>query len=154
MKQTKAGINDDDDSFLFRVEILVHGNTDGTALERLLRGLKEGGFTDYRIGSGIGRGRTIEEAVDRERKKRTVPAHPHTPAATAAIPEEIEQRILRYISTNKLIRLNVNKGLGVSLNMPCRILNYDSDEQLITVYHEDEKQVHSFKLFEVEDFIE
>ncbi|MDB4867860.1 MAG: hypothetical protein JWR03_2193 [Cohnella sp.] len=154
MEQAKAGINDDDDSFLFRVEILVHGNTDGAALERLLRVLKEGGFTDYRIGSGIGRGRTIEEAVDRERKKRSTPAQPPAPAATAATPEDIEQRILRYISTNKLIRLNVNKGRGVRLNMPCRILNYDSDEQLITVYHEDEKQVHSFKLFEIEDFIE
>jgi hypothetical protein len=152
MKQTKAGINDEDDSFLFRVEILVRGNSNGAALEHLLRVLKEGGFTDYRIGSGIGRGRTIEEAADKERKKRTAPAQP--PAPAAATPAEMEQRIRRYISTNKLIRLNVNKGRGVRLNMPCRFLNYDADIQFLTVYHEDEKQVHSFKLFEIDDFTE
>jgi hypothetical protein len=46
----------------------------------------------------------------------------------------------------------VNKGLGIKLSIPCRIINVDENESLITVYHVDEKQVYSFRLNEIEDF--
>lgn len=164
----------DDNSFLFQVDILVSAKSNGEALEKLLRVLNAGEFEDFRIGSGIQLGKVIEEALAQEKKKPSPPAAPAggaTPAlkATAAalkaqadeskgksVPasDSLEQRIQQYIQTNKLIRLNVNKGRGVKLSMPCRILGYDNEKQLITVYHVDEKQVHSLKLFEIDDFLE
>ena len=74
--------------------------------------------------------------------------------SNAALSDELQQRIRSYIDTNKLIRLIVNKGRGVKLSIPCRIVGFDPDLQLLTVYHVDEKQVHSLKLFEIDDFIE
>jgi hypothetical protein len=165
MTPTKPTAHDDGDSYLFRVEVLVNGQSSGNALEHLLRVLNGGGFADYRIGSGIGRGPTIEEAAERERKKRTASAVPEASVLTAKASaskrsaeasdsSDLEQRIRRYIESNKLVRLNANKGQGVKVNIPCRILNYDAGKQLITVYHVDEKQVHSFKLFEIEEIME
>lgn len=57
-----------------------------------------------------------------------------------------------YMAQNKLIRLRINKGLGVSLNIPGRIINLDEDTGLLTVYHVDEKQVYTFKLNEIDDY--
>jgi len=74
--------------------------------------------------------------------------------AKFVLSDELQARIQSYIDTNKLIRLNVNKGRGVKLSIPCRIISLDPDRQLLTVYHVDEKQVHSLKLFEIDDFIE
>lgn len=71
-----------------------------------------------------------------------------------ALSDELQERIRSYISSNKLIRLNVNKGRGVKLSIPCRIISLDAERQMLTVYHVDEKQVHSLKLFEIDDFIE
>jgi hypothetical protein len=155
MKPAIDSLNHNNDSYLFRVEILVQGHNNGAALEHLLRILNEGGFSDYRIGSNIGYGRTIEEAVERQRTKRAAPPAAEVPQPAAVVsPDELDQRIRRYIESNRLIRLTVNKGRGTKINMPCRILNFDAGQQLLTVYHDDEKQVHSFKLHEVEDFSE
>lgn len=57
-----------------------------------------------------------------------------------------------FMKSNKLIRLIVNKGLGITLSIPCRILNVDDATSMITVYHVDEKQVYTFKLNEIEDY--
>ncbi|SFE51625.1 hypothetical protein SAMN04487969_103168 [Paenibacillus algorifonticola] len=57
-----------------------------------------------------------------------------------------------FMKSNKLIRLIVNKGLGITLSIPCRILNVDDTTNMITVYHVDEKQVYTFKLNEIEDY--
>lgn len=75
-------------------------------------------------------------------------------SATSASSDELEKRIRNYIETNKLIRLSVNKGRGVKLSMPCRIISFDARSQLLTAYHVDDKQVHSFNLFEIDDFME
>ncbi|MCA0755021.1 hypothetical protein KP806_08165 [Paenibacillus sp. N4] len=60
--------------------------------------------------------------------------------------------IRAMMKSNTLIRLIVNKGLGIKLSIPCRIINMDENENLITVYHVDEKQVYTFRLNEIEDF--
>lgn len=36
------------------------------------------------------------------------------------------------------------------LSIPCRILNYDPVNQLLNVYHVDEKNVYAYQLFEIE----
>ncbi|PZD94282.1 hypothetical protein DNH61_17870 [Paenibacillus sambharensis] len=67
---------------------------------------------------------------------------------------QVVKRIRSFIAANQLIRLNVNKGRGVKLSVPCRILNMDESAQMITVYHVDEKQVYTFGLNEIDDFIQ
>ncbi|UUZ80730.1 hypothetical protein LJK88_38855 [Paenibacillus sp. P26] len=49
-----------------------------------------------------------------------------------------------------LLRLSVVRGMGVKLNMPCRILNTEPENGNLTVYHVDEKQVYLFKINEIE----
>ncbi|TJY41525.1 hypothetical protein E5161_14090 [Cohnella pontilimi] len=159
MTPKKPNKNDQGDSFLFRVEILVNSQTSGSALEQLVRILKNGGFEDYRIGSGIGQGRTIEEAIEREKKKRaaaaTAASEPVSKkAAASSDTSTLEGKLRTYIDSKKLVRLNANKGRGVKVSIPCRILSFDAGKQLITAYHVDEKQVYSFKANEIEDVIE
>jgi hypothetical protein len=63
-------------------------------------------------------------------------------------------RIRDFIAGNRLVRLNVNRGRGVKLSVPCRIINLDESMYSVTVYHVDEKKVYTFGLFEIDDFIE
>jgi len=152
---TRTKPDADDHSFLFQVDILVNAKTNGSALEHLLRVLNTGEFADFRIGTGIMLGQVIEEALKRENSQtKPQPAGTATQRTPAPQVDELEARIRQYIDTNKLIRLNVNKGRGVKLSIPCRILRFDASGQLLTVYHVDEKQVHTFKLFEIDDFLD
>jgi hypothetical protein len=114
-----------DGSYIFQVEITLSASSNGAALEQLIRVLNNGEFVDYRIGSG-----------------KT--PHQHNP---------LESRINQYIESNELIRLNVNKGRGIKMSIPCRVINFDVDSQLLTVYHVDEKQVYSMGLNEIDDFV-
>lgn len=99
----------------------------------------------------------VAKAKDAVAKAKSAPgdaaAAPKAPSAVPQ-PDDLEKRIRQYIENNKLIRLNVNKGRGVKLSIPCRVISFDAANQLMTVYHVDEKQVHSFKLFEIDDFVE
>lgn len=65
--------------------------------------------------------------------------------------QDVENQLRSYIEQNRLLRLRINKGKGITLNLPCRILNYDASNQLLNVYHVDEKQVYAFNLNEIED---
>jgi nucleotide-binding universal stress UspA family protein len=179
----------DNRSFLFQLDVLVNADTNGEALEQLIRVLNSGKFADYRIGSGIELGRVIEDALAQQKKSAPSPASanaaqdkasvaaavakakdavaksretdPSSKGQTtagkglsAAASEEMVERIRQFIETNKLIRLNVNKGRGVKLSIPCRVISLDMSTQLLTVYHVDEKQVHSLKLYEIDDFVD
>jgi len=144
MKKTNTA----SDSYLFQVDIMISAPSNGAALEQLLRVLNNGNFEDYRIGSGIRLGTAIEQALGETKNNSAASAD--KPAAT----DSLEVRIDHYIKSNKLIRLNINKGRGIKLNIPCRVVNFDSGNQLLTVYHVDEKQVYSVRLNEIDDFIE
>ncbi|MFC5700611.1 hypothetical protein ACFPVX_04885 [Cohnella faecalis] len=146
MKQTTSAT---DGSFLFQIEIMVSGETNGEALEKLLHVLNEGGFEDFRIKSGIRLGKKIDEALAASANNKN-PVD--LPAPAAASPSGLGLDIQQYIKTNKLLRLNINKGRGIRLSIPCRVIGFDADSQQITVYHVDEKQVYSFKLNEIDDF--
>ncbi|CAH0117789.1 MULTISPECIES: hypothetical protein [unclassified Paenibacillus] len=65
----------------------------------------------------------------------------------------IEDVIFACIQQNRLIRFNINKGLGVKLSVPGRLLDYDPETQIICVYHDDEKQVYTFQLNEIDDLV-
>lgn len=66
---------------------------------------------------------------------------------------EFEHWIQKYISDNKLIRLLVIRN-GERMSIPCRILNFLPETYTMNVYHVDEKQVYTFSLSEIIDFIE
>ncbi|WP_274652347.1 hypothetical protein [Paenibacillus humicola] len=160
-------------AYMFNVDLLVRGESNALAMERLLHALNRGGFADFRIKSGIGLGRLIQELetngtagspslsslppVAGERESgaagtaaKEAPAKPpvDSPPAKALAADSIKQ----IIRDNRLIRLSVNKGFGVRLNLPCRIINFDDASETITAYHVDEKQVYSFRLNEIDDF--
>lgn len=63
----------------------------------------------------------------------------------------INHTIQSYIQNGSLVRLSVVKGRGVTLSIPCRILQYDEKMGNVTVYHVDEKQVYTFSIYEIED---
>ncbi|MFC7681041.1 hypothetical protein [Paenibacillus sp. GCM10028914] len=56
-----------------------------------------------------------------------------------------------YSKDNRLIRLTANRN-GKQVSLPCRILNYDDNTQIMNVYHVDEKQVYTFNVNEIDEF--
>ena len=184
--------------YIFNVDLMIEGDSNALALERLITALNRGGFVDYRIISGIETGRLIQQvtqgpyqlnpvSVPPEFAQRRPPAPPAAVGVAAASVKtfaaepgktrkasgsggnakgaarqgdspacigEAMERIREYIAGNRLVRLTVNRGRGVKLNVPCRIINLDEASYNVTVYHVDEKKVYTFGLFEIDDFIE
>lgn len=144
---------------LFTVEILIEEATNGLAMEKLLHLLNAQTVKDYKILKGMELGKIIELNMNKEitppshtSKKASVPPPPASPVPTGAADHIIKQ-LEGYKTNNTLIRLTVIKSQGIKLNLPCRILNYDSSNQNVTVYHVDEKKVYSFKLNEIDDYV-
>ncbi|GLX65692.1 hypothetical protein [Paenibacillus glycanilyticus] len=148
-------------SYVFQVELLIEGDSNGAALEKLIKSLNQGGYTDYRILNGIQLGRIIDQRKSELPGIQQIPVPPFVkpaapaPATAASAVPSINNGLESFracMKNNKLIRLIVNKGLGIKLSIPCRILNIDEQGHLVTVYHVDEKQVYTFRLNEIEDF--
>lgn len=139
---TKVSDDNSERSYLFSVDILVKAGTNGEALETLLRSLNVGGFADFRIQSGIVLGETIQRELKTAKSKHQV------------LTDSLDSRIRDYIKTSRLIRITVNRAKGDKLSVPCRVVNFDPDNELLTVYHVDEKSVYSFRLNEIDDFAE
>lgn len=59
--------------------------------------------------------------------------------------------INQFIENAALVRISVVKNKGVRFNMPCRILNFDSEKNNLSLYHVDEKQVYLINLNEIDD---
>jgi hypothetical protein len=133
---------------LFTVEILLEDASNGQALEKLLHLLNSSEIKDYKIRKGIELGKLIELNLI-ENQKKTFPSSKRGEADS----QQIIQRLEAFKQNNTLVRLIVMKGKGIKLNIPCRILNYDSDTHNVSVYHVDEKQVYLFNLNEIEDFV-
>ncbi|WNR43412.1 hypothetical protein [Paenibacillus roseipurpureus] len=158
---------------LFTVEILIEEATNGLAMEKLLHLLNVDTVRDYQILKGMGLGQLIELNKQPERptsihtdKSGTKAAEaspaPSKPAASNASAKKssvtetnnkIVEQLESFKSNNTLIRLTVIKAQGIKLSLPCRILNFDTSSQNVTVYHVDEKKVYLFKLNEIEDFV-
>jgi hypothetical protein len=170
----------DQSSFVFNIEVLVEGKNNAAALEQLLHALNNANFVDFRIQSGIQLGEQIElrtknassvqpvaipssmdvsvtnsnpiaeQQITKDEKNK--PKKSNKPAPDVYEDLSYFDKIKAIMKNNTLIRLIVNKGLGIKLNIPCRIINMDEAENIITVYHVDEKQVYTFRLNEIEDF--
>ncbi|MFF2480644.1 hypothetical protein [Paenibacillus sp. NPDC058071] len=155
-------------SYVFQVELLVEGPNNGVALEQLLHALNQLPLKDYRITGGIQLGQLIDQRKQEAADVSPIPVQVKPKAASkktsAPTPKEAVpqsdpsasgfEAIRGYMKNNKLIRLLVNKGFGVKLSIPCRIINFDEDTNVVAVYHVDEKQVYTFRLNEIEDFQE
>lgn len=162
MSQGKA--NTSPNGHLFTVEILIEDATNGLAMEKLLHLLNVDTVKDYKIINGIQLGKLIELNTI---KVSTPPLPPNK--ETAAVPpptvtdtvkatnsgasDKIIEQLESFKVNNTLIRLTILKGQGIKLNLPCRILNFDSSNQNVSVYHVDEKKVYLFKLNEIDDYV-
>ncbi|RJX37845.1 hypothetical protein D3P09_17245 [Paenibacillus pinisoli] len=156
---TKKQLDKQQHTFIFNVDIMVEDGHHANALEKLLQGLNQAGWADYRINSGIQLGDLIEQKIAEASSSAPVPIAAEqtkeTAKTTVAPPPQSDGfgPIRAFMKSNTLIRLIVNRGLGIKLNIPCRVINMDEQENLITVYHVDEKQVYTFRMNEIEDFI-
>ncbi|WP_151735421.1 hypothetical protein [Paenibacillus tengchongensis] len=159
-----------DGNYLFNVDILVNARTNPLALQYLLEMLNSNEkITDFNINSGLELGRTIDnllrsakialkqetaapEAIKlpvKQAEKRQPPVAPKPPAEG---PAEVFRTIRQYIQNKQLVRLRTNQR-GKQSSMPCRILNFDEAANTISVYHVDEKQVYTFHLNEIDEFM-
>ncbi len=172
-KSEKTEAQDDVNGYLFSVEVLVKGRTNGHALERLTHLLNEEQITDYRIIKGINLGQIIAANLDKPKEKVTqaksgaIAANTTTqklqvtdvkkltkaiePKAAKSEYQPIIDQIEKFKENKSLVRLSINKGKGVMLSIPCRILNFDWSSGNITAYHVDEKKVYSIDLNEIDD---
>jgi len=155
-------------SYVYNVQLLIEDDHHASALAQLLNKLNTAQFADYKIVSGIELGQEIDTRLNSASSKTTIPIQRTETKAKAASnankpasPKQqndqfsLSMEVFRQCkSKNKLIRLIVNRGLGIKASIPCRVINLDENELLITVYHVDEKQVYTFRLNEIEDFIE
>ncbi|MFD2117107.1 hypothetical protein ACFSTH_12155 [Paenibacillus yanchengensis] len=147
-------------SFIFKLEVMLSDTHHTTALEQLIKKLNEANFADYRIESGIQLGVLMEQTKQLNPDIVPVPITsleekivPNGNYSEITEPSNIFTKVNRYMNDNTLIRLVLNKGLGIKKSIPCRVLRMDEELQLITVYHVDEKQVYTFHLYEIEDII-
>lgn len=144
-------------SFIYNIEVLVEDNDHSAALVQLLQKLNSSGLTDYKILSGIQLGQQIDVRKKRAVTQQAVPIRlPEANEPAAATQQSVRsfESIHTIMKQNKLIRLIVNKGLGKKASIPCRIINLDEENVLVTVYHVDEKQVYTFRMNEIEDIID
>lgn len=170
--------NNEDSGYLFNVDILMKSRSNALALQALIEMLNSNEMiADFRIKSGMELGQLIESMLQDKRKslinksgsaaikpplpdnrpkpkaKTDLPAKsPDTPADskvnTTQYSSQLHEWIMECIHDNRLIRLTVTRS-GQPFSMPCRILNFEEADQLLNVYHVDEKQVYSFKLNEI-----
>ncbi|AIQ28611.1 MULTISPECIES: hypothetical protein [Paenibacillus] len=166
-----------DGNYLFNVDILINARTNPLALQYLLEMLNNSDkITDFNINSGLELGRTIdtllrsaklalknesytptpvsvklpEKPADKPAERPPVKKPPVvTPAET---PADVFGKIRQYIQNNQLVRLRANRH-GKQVSMPCRILNFDEGANSLSVYHVDEKQVYTFNLNEIDEFL-
>jgi hypothetical protein len=161
---------------LFTIEVLVEATTNGLALEKLLHLLNTEVIKDYKVKTGMELGKLIDLNIN-ESLKQALPQRKDVDikketevkkeSALKKEPENKPKKVLGFEAdslkiieqlesfkqSNVLVRLTILKGKGIKLNIPCRILNYDSETQNVNVYHVDEKKVYLFKLNEIDDFV-
>lgn len=171
----------DELGYLFNVEILVKDSSNAKALQELLNVLNQANkIIDYRINSGMELGKIIEGLLAEQKQiklnngqKQSASSNDvkqKNNSSSASKPKKEEQAIKesasdftmsnefnewlkKIISENKLIRIVYDKG-GKRVSIPCRILNFLPESYAINVYHVDEKQVYTFNLNQIIDFIE
>ncbi|HEX7056578.1 MAG TPA: hypothetical protein VF260_05205 [Bacilli bacterium] len=153
-----------DHGYVFTLEVMVEGKSNSHALEKLLHALNTGDIKDHRILNGIEFGKLIaqvktdgnykksETAIPPQKKEQT--ANNTQPGKNTISPDkDILSEFRSFQAKGTLVRLQIVKGKGVRLSIPCRILNFDSENNNVSVYHVDEKKAYLFKLNEIDDYI-
>mgnify|MGYP000055985305 CR=1 FL=1 len=170
IKNEKIEAIEEPNGYLFSIEVLVQGRTNGHALEVLTHLLNVDQVTDYRIIKGINLGHIIAANLEKPKEKINQPKSGAitdqknqvtiakkeyktvTETKTAKTPQQpIMEQIEKFKENKSLVRLTINKEKGKKLNIPCRILNFDWETGNITAYHVDEKKVYSIDLNEIDD---
>ncbi|MDT3425110.1 hypothetical protein J2Z22_000623 [Paenibacillus forsythiae] len=171
-----------DGHYLFNVDILINARTNRLALQYLLELMNSGdAVADFKIHSELPLGKTIDSLLAPLRTmpkqqaypstpsdiRRAVLPKPSVPAPSSVVPatpgtpdyrKPIESPVDAYgqihalIKDNRLVRLIANRQ-GKQMSMPCRILNFDEATGTLNVYHVDEKQVYTFSLNEIDEFL-
>lgn len=146
--------------FLFNVEILVAAATQAKALAAITEILSNEKIKDYKIKNKTDVGKWIE--LIEQSMTHQVPSLNTTQIKASeefqSSPEksnsnhQLMELINHFKENNTLVRLSIVKGRGIRLSLPCRILNYDQENENVTVYHVDEKKVYLIKLNEIDDF--
>ncbi|GIP20896.1 hypothetical protein [Paenibacillus sp. J22TS3] len=174
--------NNDELAYLFNVDILIKSKSNALALQSLIELLNQGKLVDYRIKSGVELGEIIEATLSAKRQamiskasknpgedltsKEPVREEVKKPAPKPSLEvadklssmvnmneAAIQSWIQNYVANNKLVRLSIERNRE-RVTLPCRILNYAPDTRTINVYHVDEKQVYTFRLSEIIDFVD
>lgn len=65
----------------------------------------------------------------------------------------VQDIIIVAIHQAKLVRLILNKGFGVQQRIIGRILDFDPQNSILHLYHDDEKQVYIIHLNEIDEFL-
>ncbi|WP_342565285.1 hypothetical protein NST84_09160 [Paenibacillus sp. FSL R7-0345] len=168
-----------DGNYLFNVDILINARTNPLALQYLLEMLNSNSdkVTDFKIVSGLELGRSIDAllrsakaalnqetpqpvpfklplkpALEKTVAEKAVIEKAEKPSPVKPASEDAFAKIRQYIQNNQLVRLRTNRP-GKQVSMPCRILNFDEAASTISVYHVDEKQVYTFKIYEIDEFV-
>lgn len=171
-----------DGNYLFNVDILINARTNPLAMQFLLELLNHNDkVTDFKINSGLELGRTIDNLLRsaklalRQEAAAPQPVQLPVQAALKMPPRQTDQplskppkqpkqseqamgpadafgQIRQYIQNNQLVRIRTNRH-GKQVSMPCRILNLDESANTLSVYHVDEKQVYTFNLNEIDEFM-
>ncbi|MFD0958280.1 hypothetical protein [Paenibacillus chungangensis] len=151
-------------TYVFQLEAMIEDDNHAAALEQLIQRMNRVGLLDYQITSGIQLGQLIKERKANAVSTIPVPIEQHSGETRqqTALPQTSAESAVhdafhsfrKVMSNNTLIRLIVNRGLGIKMSIPCRIININENEQLLTIYHVDEKQVYTFRMNEIEDYQE
>ncbi|WP_379132950.1 hypothetical protein [Paenibacillus sp. sgz500958] len=172
-----------DGNYLFNVDILINARTNPLAMQLLLELLNNNDkVTDFKINSGMEMGRTIDNLLRSaklalQQQEAAAPKPVKSPvdrvvnpqvktnqppssklsnqpkqSEPALGPADVFGQIRKYVQNNQLVRIRANRH-GKQVSMPCRILNFDEAANTLSVYHVDEKQVYTFKLNEIDEFL-
>ena len=108
--------------------------------------------SDQIVGSASSKTKTQEtvakESAPKVDKKKSTADNSHV-----ADSNSFDAWIESLIKENRLTRIVVNNKHGKHQSIPCRILNFDRDTNVVSIYHVDEKQVYTFRTNEIDEFL-
>ncbi|OXM15201.1 hypothetical protein [Paenibacillus herberti] len=151
-------------TYSFQTDLVIEAHNHDEAEVLLKQLLDTAGLSRYRLGKGSLIGFSISEEpavtpnIGVAAAAEVVPEIiPTIEATTTSSDQGLKNLALDMIrcclEDGRLVRLSINRGKGVQLSVPCRIINLDEETGLLTVYHVDEKQVYTFSIGEIDDFV-
>lgn len=148
-------LNNNEEVIDFRVK---SGMELGEIIDTLIQAKKRSVISKAKVScSTLNESSSVNKQIiskNESRKSASLPEKEKKPAAASvsASPENNPYEWIKvYSKDNRLVRLTANRN-GKQVSLPCRILNYDESNQMVNVYHVDEKQVYTFNVNEIDEF--